>query len=133
KLVWQSAATLGMLAGSRGSRPVRVPIPIQIQGPALVLSGGGVRGAYEVGVVSGIVEALGPAKRSPFRIFAGTSVGAINAAFLAANSDRHDLGIDDLRKHWDLRLDEFLHLEPLRLFETPRRISEGLSRFFGQV
>ncbi|MCA9605170.1 MAG: patatin-like phospholipase family protein, partial [Myxococcales bacterium] len=48
----------------------------------IVLSGGGARGAYEAGVVAGIVEVLArkPRAEAPFSIFTGTSVGAINAA-----------------------------------------------------
>ena len=47
----------------------------------LVLSGGGMRGAYEVGIVAGIMEVLDPEPGSGpvFQIFSGTSVGAINA------------------------------------------------------
>ena len=58
----------------------------------IVLSGGGMRGAYEVGVVSGIMRALGRRREDPglFQIFTGSSVGAINAAFLAANAHRGD-------------------------------------------
>jgi NTE family protein len=68
----------------------------------LVLSGGGVRGAYEVGILAGIFEALGlgPGDRCPFHIFAGTSVGAINAAFLVANAHRGDAAIEDLCDIW---------------------------------
>lgn len=68
----------------------------------LVLSGGGVRGAYEAGVLAGIVEALGlrPEDRSPFAIYAGTSVGAINAAFMCAHADRGDLAIGKLVELW---------------------------------
>ena len=54
----------------------------------LVLSGGGTRGAYEVGILLGMLEALnrnGHVK-PPFDLAAGASVGAINAAFVAANS-----------------------------------------------
>lgn len=70
---------------------------------ALVLSGGGARGAYEVGVVAGIVEALGASRgaRGAFDIFTGTSVGAINAAYLAAHADASDLGIQGLIHHWE--------------------------------
>lgn len=106
---------------------------IRIQGPALVLSGGGVRGAYEVGVVAGILDALGPRYRSPFRIFAGTSVGAINSAFLAANAHRSDLGVDRLRELWNLDISKFLSVEPLGLFETPRSVSDKVLRFFGKT
>ena len=69
-----------------------------------MLSGGGARGAYAVGVVQAIVEILGlsPSDRSPFQIFSGTSVGSINAAFLAANAQRGDLGVFRLREVWSL-------------------------------
>ena len=54
---------------------------------ALVLSGGGALGAYEVGVLKalcqGLCPGLGPRKlEATLRV--GTSVGAFNAAFLAA-------------------------------------------------
>ncbi|HEY5021866.1 MAG TPA: patatin-like phospholipase family protein [Gemmatimonadaceae bacterium] len=45
---------------------------------ALVLSGGGARGAYEAGVVCGLVDA-----GEQFDVVCGTSIGAINASFLA--------------------------------------------------
>ncbi len=48
-----------------------------------MLSGGGARGAYEVGALSVILPALEARDESPTQ-FIGTSVGAINAAGLAA-------------------------------------------------
>ena len=81
----------------------------------LVLSGGGVRGAYEVGVVAGIIETLGirASDEIPFRIFSGTSVGAINASFLASHASQGNLGIDDLIKLWTgLRLNVHLKFTP---------------------
>jgi NTE family protein len=53
---------------------------------ALVLSGGGARGAYEVGVLRYVRERLGIDTR--FDVITGTSVGAINGAYLAATCDR---------------------------------------------
>jgi NTE family protein len=91
---------------------------------ALVLSGGGVRGAYEVGVVAGVVEALDlkPQDDCPFRIFTGTSVGAINAAFLAANADHGDLGISRLADIWKgLEVKEHVRLNRLRLCRRQRK------------
>jgi NTE family protein len=61
------------------------------------------RGAYEVGVLLGVVETLegaGLAREALFRLIAGTSVGAINATFLAANSHRRDHGLSDLANIW---------------------------------
>jgi NTE family protein len=46
---------------------------------ALVLSGGGARGAYEAGVVAAL------SKSETFDLIVGTSIGAINAAFCAQN------------------------------------------------
>ncbi len=50
----------------------------------LVLQGGGARGAYQAGVLKAIAE-IDESGRNPFPIIAGASVGAINAAALAAN------------------------------------------------
>ncbi len=56
------------------------------RGPvALVLSGGGARGAYEIGVLSVLLPALAKRKELP-SIVVGTSVGALNAAWLAAHA-----------------------------------------------
>jgi NTE family protein len=81
---------------------------------ALVLSGGGARGAYEAGVLAGVFDLLGStlaAHRAVFDVFTGTSVGAITAAHLAACADRGDHGIPDLLRHWtSLRLDTHLRL-----------------------
>ena len=49
----------------------------------LVLSGGGARGAYEAGVVSVLLPELERRGERP-RVILGTSVGAINAAYLAS-------------------------------------------------
>ena len=50
----------------------------------LVLSGGGARGAYEAGVLSVLVPALERRGERP-SIVVGSSVGAINAAYVAAS------------------------------------------------
>jgi len=80
---------------------------------ALVLSGGGARGAYEVGVLRYVLgelaPQLGPAALP--RIFCGTSVGAINACAVAAASESIDFGVELLRERWlSLRLDDIFKL-----------------------
>ena len=73
---------------------------------ALVLSGGGARAAYQVGVLRAVArirrEALGPRSRAsnPFGIICGTSAGAINAAVLAAHADRFEATVELLAKVW---------------------------------
>ncbi len=72
----------------------------------LVLSGGGARAAYQVGVLRALVrmrrEHLGPAQRlhNPFGVMVGTSAGAINAAALAAHADRFEAAVEVLAKVW---------------------------------
>lgn len=75
----------------------------------LVLSGGGARGAYEAGVMQGIVEVLRPTS-APFEVLCGTSVGALNAAYLAAHADQADMDVAGLAEHWRA-LDVSRHLK----------------------
>jgi NTE family protein len=65
---------------------------------ALVLSGGGARGAYEVGVLRYIRERLGVDTR--FDVITGTSVGAINGAYIAATCDRPKAQARALQRVW---------------------------------
>jgi NTE family protein len=72
----------------------------------LVLSGGGARAAYQVGVLRAIArlrrDKLGARARlrSPFGVIVGTSAGAINAAALACHADRFDLSVEVLSRVW---------------------------------
>jgi NTE family protein len=54
--------------------------------PGLVLTGGGARAAYQVGVLKAIAE-LGPrGGRCPFPVITGTSAGAVSAIVLASHA-----------------------------------------------
>ncbi|MFY0480174.1 patatin-like phospholipase family protein [Achromobacter marplatensis] len=68
------------------------------------MTGGGARAAYQVGVLSAIMELLDPDWHSrfqnPFDIICGTSAGAINAAALACRADRPHLGVRRIRRLW---------------------------------
>ena len=52
-----------------------------------MLTGGGARAAYQVGVVKAVRDILGNPVKNPFPILCGTSAGAINAATLAVFAD----------------------------------------------
>jgi NTE family protein len=98
----------------------------------VVLSGGGARGAYEVGVIAGLVDVLRGRRSAPFSIFTGTSVGAINAAFLASYADQPDMNIDGLIAHWrDLELGKHLSLDPLPFLIGPR-LGKPFARLRGE-
>ncbi len=87
-------------------------------------------GAYEVGVVVGMMEVLGRRAQlgdGLFRVLAGTSVGAINATFLAANSHREDHGIGRLVELWtSLELERHLRLRPLGFLRWPLQAKKAL-------
>ncbi|WP_298182851.1 patatin-like phospholipase family protein [uncultured Pseudomonas sp.] len=52
----------------------------------LILSGGGARAAYQVGVLAAIADLLPNAAHNPFPVIVGTSAGAINAVSLACGA-----------------------------------------------
>jgi len=85
----------------------------------IVLGGGGARGAYEAGVIAGITDVLADANpgaefRSLFDVVCGTSVGAINAAWVAAHADAEDHDAQGLLRHWrTLELSKHLRLDPI--------------------
>lgn len=75
----------------------RPPAPPGREPLAIVLSGGGARAAYQVGLLRGIASRL-PGLR--FDIVNGVSAGAINAAFLAAHSGDLASAADALCRTW---------------------------------
>ena len=67
---------------------------------ALVLPGGGARGAYEVGALSVLLPLLEERGERPV-ILCGTSVGAINATALGATADQPAAdAVQSLIEHW---------------------------------
>lgn len=65
--------------------------------PALVLSGGGARAAYQVGVLRHI------GRRRPegrFPVLTGVSAGAINIAYLASHTGSWRAATESLARHW---------------------------------
>lgn len=86
---------------------------------ALVLSGGGARGAYEVGVLRYVRERLETDTR--FDIVTGTSVGAINGAYLAATCDRPRAQARALQRVWSqLTIDRVYDFGWRQLRDLPR-------------
>jgi NTE family protein len=66
----------------------------------LILSGGGARAAYQVGVLLAVKDIL-PPQNNPFTIIAGTSAGAINAVSLASTSEDFQQGVEHLQRLWN--------------------------------
>ena len=65
----------------------------------LILTGGGARAAYQVGVLKAL-SVIHPQANWPFPIIVGTSAGAVAAAVLAANVLRWHQSVADLEKVW---------------------------------
>lgn len=67
---------------------------------ALILSGGGARAAYQVGVLQALAEILPAEHANPFPIICGTSAGAINALALAAHPGNFKESVNSLANMW---------------------------------
>ena len=80
-----------------------------LRGLSLVLSGGGARAAYQVGVLQFL------SREFPFaipEILTGVSAGGINAAFLAARQEPLPRRVDELAEMWsNLRIDEVFRVD----------------------
>ena len=66
----------------------------------LILTGGGARAAYQVGVLKAIAEFLPRRTANPFPIICGTSAGAFNAVTLAINAQQFRKGVKYLDNVW---------------------------------
>jgi len=88
---------------------------------ALVLSGGGARAAYQVGVLGAVADWLPPDAPCPFAVLVGTSAGAINAAALAARGQRLREAVTELERVWD-----GFHLEQVVRTDTGAVLRAGL-------
>ena len=89
----------------------------------LILSGGGARAAYQVGVLKAIQKIIPRETSNPFDIIAGTSAGAINGVGLASYADNYRMGIRRLERIWS-------HFSPEMVYRTDfMGVAGCLSRF----
>ena len=66
----------------------------------LIMTGGGARAAYQVGVLRALYEIVPKSVANPFPIICGTSAGAINAAVLATDAGNFRRGVRRLMTVW---------------------------------
>lgn len=103
----------------------------------LLLTGGGARAAYQVGVLEAIAEirrAVGPAAGTgnPFPVITGTSAGAINAAALACGADNFDHVVALIAEVWrQFRAEQVYRADSLSVLGSGARwrMLLGLGRF----
>ncbi|MDH3266313.1 MAG: patatin-like phospholipase family protein [Gammaproteobacteria bacterium] len=67
---------------------------------ALVLPGGGARGAFQVGVLKALAELVPKGSPNPFAVMSGTSAGAINSVVLASKARRFRVAVAELDRVW---------------------------------
>ena len=106
----------------------------------LLLTGGGARAAYQVGVLEAIADLrLGAGAKdqpNPFSIITGTSAGAINAAALACGADDFDGTVRRIAQMWrDITADQVYRADTLALLGSGARwrLVLGLGRFVTTV
>ena len=76
----------------------------------LVLTGGGARAAYQVGVIQALSEIAHPIE-TPFKVITGVSAGAINGAYLMSRADEFQVAAKGLWELWS-------SLESRRVYRT---------------
>jgi NTE family protein len=89
-----------------------------IQNLGLVMTGGGARAAYQVGVVRALYEVL-KNESSFFDIITGNSAGAINSTYLASNAKDWDMATNNLVDLWK-------RLKPQHVYDLRARTVTGL-------
>jgi len=89
----------------------------------LVLTGGGARAAYQVGVLKAVAQirrdSVGRDGVNPFPVITGTSAGAINAAALACQADDFDAAVRGLCEVWEnFHADQVYRADSLGVIRT---------------
>lgn len=88
----------------------------------VILTGGGARAAYQVGVLWAISRLLPRNAPNPFPIICGTSAGAINAAALAINATGFRAGVGRLMAVWrNFHVDQVYRSDPAGVFVSGAR------------
>jgi NTE family protein len=97
------------------------------QKTGLILTGGGARAAYQVGVLKAIAEMLPRRTQNPFPIICGTSAGAFNAVTLAVYAQSFRLGVQYLEKMWkNFSAHDIYRADPVGVFNNTVRWLSGL-------
>ena len=85
---------------------------------ALVMPGGGARGAFQVGVLKAVAEILPKNSKNPFPIISGTSAGAVNSVVLASRAQHFRSAVAELEKVWgNFRCNHVFKTDHLTVFK----------------
>ncbi|MDP4302002.1 patatin-like phospholipase family protein [Leptothrix discophora] len=100
---------------------VELPAPVPpVTG--LLLTGGGARAAYQVGVLEAVMRIARECKApraNPFQVITGTSAGAINAAALACRSDDFAEAVAEIADLWrNVHAEQVYRADSLSMIRT---------------
>jgi NTE family protein len=85
----------------------------------LVLTGGGARSAYQVGVLKGIADLLRRGSACPFPIITGTSAGAVSAIALASDAAHFRRSILAIERVWrDFRVHQVFKADAVSMLKS---------------
>jgi NTE family protein len=85
----------------------------------LVLTGGGARAAYQVGVLKGIAELVGRGSGCPFPVVTGTSAGAVSAIALASDPAHFRQAVYGIERVWrNFRVHHVFKADALSVFRS---------------
>ena len=86
---------------------------------ALVLPGGGARGAFQVGVLKAMAELVPKGTPNPFDVISGTSAGAVNSVVLASKANRFRVAVAELDRVWrDFRCEQVFRTDNWTMFRS---------------
>jgi NTE family protein len=87
----------------------------------LILTGGGARAAYQVGVLKALSQ-VHPRPDWPFPIIVGTSAGAVAASILAGNVARWHQSVSEIEKVWaNFRVHQVFRSDAWAMFKAGAR------------
>ena len=93
----------------------------------LILTGGGARAAYQVGVLKGIASILPRTVYNPFPVICGTSAGAINALTLAGRAGPLRLRTRKMEAIWaNLRAEQVYRTDALGVIKNSLKVALSL-------
>ena len=101
---------------------------------ALVLTGGGARAAYQVGVLLAVSKLSGNRRRNPFPILCGTSAGAINVTSIACLADNFGKAVSVLASFWrNMHAEHIYRADPIAIGLSASRWLSTLTAYSGEI
>ena len=94
-------------------------MPVETPHLGLVLTGGGARSAYQVGVLKGVAEMLRRGSACPFPIITGTSAGAVSAVALASDAAHFRHSVYAIERVWrDFRVHQVFKADAVSMLKS---------------